>query len=97
VIALPKTPKAALTVKFLKAEAGPISFQKCKGYSFLGKGRGYAMTGGFPAPVEDGCFSLALREGSRTSVYLPKAGNEILRGKRVHFVAIDFRLKIKGK
>jgi len=53
------------------------------------------MTLEFPAPMEDRCFSLALREGSRTSLYLPEAGNGIHIGKWVHFVAIDLRLKMQ--
>jgi len=55
------------------------------------------MTMDFPAPVEDRCFSLALREGNRTSLHLPEAGNGILIGKWVHFAAMDLRLKMWGK
>ena len=55
------------------------------------------MTLDFPGPVEEGCLSQAFREESRTSGYLPEAGNEILMGQWVHFVAIDFRLKMQGK
>lgn len=55
------------------------------------------MTLEFPAPVEDCCFSLALREGRRTSLYLPEAGNGIHSRKWVHFVAIELRLKMQGK
>jgi hypothetical protein len=55
------------------------------------------MARDFPAPVEDRCLSLGLREVRWIAVYLLKAGNGILIGKWVHFVALDLRLKMEEK
>jgi hypothetical protein len=92
-IAPPKHPKTALTVKFLKAEAGSVSFKNAE-VIFFKEGKVYAMNLDVPAPVQDRCLFLALRAGSQISGYSPKTGNGILIGKWVHFVAIDLRLKM---
>jgi len=58
------------------------------------KGKVCAMTRDFSAPVEGRCLVLALREGSRTSVYLPGGREWDSYRKWVHFAAIDLRLKV---